>query len=49
MDLDTTAITTKEIEKRIDFITTKKGIVSNEEIQELVKLRAELSYRIFFQ
>lgn len=41
-------LTTKQIEKRIETITTKKGIVQNEEIQELIALRAELSFRIFF-
>jgi len=39
-------MTTKEIEKRIKEIETKKGYVSNEEIKELLNLRAELSFRL---
>lgn len=43
-----TIITKEQIEKRIEEITTKKGVVSNEEIKELVELRSELSFRMFF-
>lgn len=38
----------KELEKRIDAIEKKKGVISNEEIQELVALRNELSYKVNF-
>jgi hypothetical protein len=38
--------TIKEIEKRITEIETKKGVVSNEEIKELIDLRSELSFRL---
>jgi len=38
--------TIKEIQKRIKEIETKKGIKSNEEIKELIDLKAELSFRL---
>jgi hypothetical protein len=41
-------ISIKELEKRIAAIESKKGVISNEEIQELVALRNELSYRVNF-
>lgn len=39
----------KELEKRIEAIESKKGVISNEEIQELVALRNELSYKVNFK
>ena len=38
-------MTIKEIKKRINEIETKKGVVSNEEIKELIDLRNELVFR----
>jgi len=38
--------TIKNLEKRIKEIETKKGVVSNEEIKELLDLRAELSFKL---
>lgn len=38
-------MTIKEIKNRINEIETKKGYVSNEEIKELIDLRAELVVR----
>ena len=38
----------KTLQKRIDAIEKKKGVISNEEIQELVALRNELSYKVNF-
>ena len=38
-------MTIKEIKKRINEIETKKGYVSNQEIKELIYLRAELVVR----
>ena len=38
--------TIKEIQKRIKEIETKKGYVSNEEIKEVIALRAELSFKL---
>jgi hypothetical protein len=38
----------KTLQKRIDAIEKKKGVISNEEIQELVALRNQLSYKVNF-
>lgn len=39
----------KQLEKQINIIESKKGVVSNEEIQLLVKLRNELSFKYNFK
>ena len=41
-------LTIKQLEKEINIIESKKGIISNEEIQLLVKLRNELSFKFNF-
>ena len=48
MEKQTDMMSIKELEKRIDMIESKKGVISNEEIQELVALRNELSYKVNF-
>lgn len=47
MELEKMSI--KELQKEINIIETKKGVVSNEEIQLLIKLRNELSFKIHFK
>ncbi len=47
MELEKMSI--KELEKQINIIETKKGVVSNKEIQLLIKLRNELSFKIHFK
>lgn len=42
-------MTLLEMQSKIKEIENKKGIVSNEEIQHLVNLRSQLSYRTFFK
>jgi len=39
-------ITKEQIEKRMKQITNKKGPITNNELKELVELRAELTFRI---
>ena len=39
-------ITKKQIEKRMEQITNKKGTITKKESKELVELRAELTFRI---